>query len=401
MSARIVLISGKGGVGKTSFAAATGLAAARRGKRTLVMSFDLAHSLADSLDLQTKLFGTQRGQPRAVEHNLSIQELDLYEELERQWGDTLQIVSGLMYGGNSLQGTLSSEVGIMPGLEELVALSCLQQRYESGDYDLIVVDCPPTGEALGFIGFVSLLESYVEKRLPLDRRFCRAARPIATTVDPSLEMFFPADRHFEVLERVGGRMAAVSALLRDPATSTVRLVTNPERAVVEETRRAFMYFSMYGMTVDAVVMNRTLPKDALVYAQRVTNQEHYLESVVNDFAPTPVLVVPWQPYEVVGVERLAQFANLIYGDLDPAAAFISETPYRVIDSTSDGERYRMQLKLPFIDRSDVELERDGHELALKIGPFRRLIMLPRVLRALPVRAAKLDGEWLTIGFGAS
>jgi len=400
VSAKIILISGKGGVGKTSFAAATGLAAARQHKRTLVMSFDLAHSLADSFELQTKLFGSERGRPRAVERHLAVQELDLYDELERQWGDTLQLVSGLMYGGNSLQGTLGNEVGIMPGLEELVALSCLQQQYESGEYDLIVVDCPPTGEALGFISFVSLLESYVEKRLPVDRRFCRAARPIALTVDPSFEMFFPADHHFEVLEGVAKRMTTVSALLRDPDTATVRLVTNPERAVVEETRRAFMYFSMYGMTVDAVVMNRTLPEESQVYAQRVAKQKEYLEGIINDFAPTPVLVVPWQPHDVVGVERLAQFAGIVYRDRDPAAAFVSEAPYRVIDGATENERYRLELKLPFIERNDVELERDGQELALKIGPFRRLINLPRVLRGLPVRAAKLQGEWLAIGFGS-
>jgi len=400
MGTRVILVSGKGGVGKTSVAAATGLCMARRGKKTLVLSFDLAHSLSDAFASQAQLFDTNRGQPRALEANLAIQEIDLYEELQRQWGDTFQLVSGLIYGGNSLQGALAAEVGIMPGMEELVALHCLQERYESAEYEVIVVDCPPTAESLAFVGLVSLLEFYVQNRLPVDRRFCTLIRPIALSIDPTLDMFFPADRHFQVLGQVAGRMASMNETLRDPATTTIRLVTNPEKMIVEETRRAFMYFSMYGLTVDTVVMNRLFPDSSSVYSERVANQKEYLAQVCEDFAPVPVAKVAWMSREVVGMESLASFGEAIYGDKDPSLSCVSAPAYRVVESNASGEQFRLELKLPLVQKDKVDLSRVEKGLAIKIGPFRRVIILPRVLQSLSVSTAKLEDDLLTIAFGA-
>lgn len=399
MSTRIILVSGKGGVGKTSVAAATGLRSAKAGSRTLVMSFDLAHSLGDSFAVQSALIGLNKGEPRAINDNLSILEIDLYEALGRQWGDTFQLVSGMIYGGNSMQGALASEVGVMPGMEELVALHCLHEHYESGNYDVIVVDCPPTAEALAFVGFVALLEFYVQKRLPVDRRFSRLARPIALSIDRSWDMFFPEDRHFALIEQIARRMTAMNGILRDAAITTIRLVSNPEKMVVEETKRALMYFSMYGITCDAVVMNRLLPDDARSYARRLASQAAYLAEVEQDFAPVPMWRVPWMPGEVIGCEALEAFADRLYGESDARDAFITAPAYRVFDPEAAGEPYRLQLRLPFADRSDIDLARVEEGLAIKIGPFRRVIMLPRVLQSLNVLGAKLVNDHLTIRFG--
>jgi arsenite-transporting ATPase len=401
MSTRVILVSGKGGVGKTTVAAATGLRSARAGSRTLVMSFDLAHSLADSYSVQSELFGLNKGQPRPIEDRLAIMEIDLYEELNRQWGDTLQIVSGLLFGGSNLQEAAAGEIGIMPGVEELVALHCLHERYQSGDYDVIVVDCPPTAEALAFVGLVSLLEFYVQKRLSVDRRFCGIARPIAISIDPSWEMFFPEDRHFQVLEQIAGRMSSMNVVLRDSAITTVRLVTNPEKMIVEETKRALMYFSMYGITTDAVVMNRLLPPGARTYSERLRLQTDYVAAIEQDFAPVPMSRAPWMQKEVVGLQALELFAANLYGDLDPRSSFITSPAYRVLDPDREGGCYSLELKLPFAQKDDIDLRRLEQGLSIGIGPFRRVIMLPKVLQPLKVTGAKLFDDLLTINFGAA
>jgi arsenite/tail-anchored protein-transporting ATPase len=398
MATRILLISGKGGVGKTSVAAATALLSARAGARTLVMSFDLAHSLGDSFAVQAEVIGLNKGLSRQIEDRLTILEIDLYEELGRQWGDTFQLVSGLIHGGNSMQGALAADAGAMPGVEELIALHCLHQQYESGEYDLIVVDFPPTAEALGFVGFVSLLEFYVRKRLPVDRRFSRIARPIALSIDRSWEMFFPEERHFAVIEQIATRMQAINALLLDPAITTIRLVTNPEKMVVEETRRALMYFSMYGVTTDAVVMNRLLPDGATSYAQRLAAQASYLAEVEEDFAPIPTLRAPWMPAEVISADALAAFGHLLYGERDPRDRFVDTPAYRVLDPATPADPYRLQLRLPFAEKRDVDLQRVEQGLAIGIGPFRRVILLPRVLQSLPVQSARLTDDHLLIEF---
>jgi len=178
MTSRMILVSGKGGVGKTTVAAATALAAARRGRKTLVMSFDMAHSLADSFDLETELFSRDLGRPVTVEPNLDVLEIDLQTELRRQWGDTYKFLSGMLYGSANIQGALADEVGIVPGMEDMIALGCLRTHEREGRYDLIVLDLPPTAEALGFVGFGSLIEWYVRKRLPFDRRVCRSGQSL-------------------------------------------------------------------------------------------------------------------------------------------------------------------------------------------------------------------------------
>ncbi|NBC34128.1 MAG: TRC40/GET3/ArsA family transport-energizing ATPase [Alphaproteobacteria bacterium] len=398
MAERIIMFSGKGGVGKTSVAAATALALARRGRKTLVMSFDLAHSLSDSFDQDTALFSPSPGAIRAVAPNLDLLEIDVYEELNRQWGDTFSLVAGLMYGGNSLQGALANEIGLMPGLEDLIALNCLQQRHDSGEHEVIIVDCPPTGEALAFIGFVALLEFYVHKRLPADRRFCSVIRPVALSMDSSLDMFFPADHHFAVLSEISGRLSAMNDVLHDPQITTLRLVTNPERIIVAETKRAFLYFSMYGLTADMVVMNRLFPADSAVYQKRVAADRAYLDTVRDDFAPVEVAPVPWMSEEIVGLDRLAHMATVLYGDRDPGACFAAAPAYRIAPGRSDGERYCLALRLPFVDRREVELRRIGTELSIRIGSFQRMIVLPKALQALAVAGATREADTLFIGF---
>lgn len=392
---RIILVSGKGGVGKTSFAAATGLAIARQGRRTLVMSFDLAHNLVDAFGLGHSLISRHGGRPVPVEPHLELQELNLQDELRRQWGDTYKLVAGMLYGG-SMQAALADDADLLPGMEDLVALNCLREWLELGTYDTIVLDCPPTAEALGFVGFGSILQYYARKRLNFDRRIAKTFRPLALSIDRSLEMFLPEDRHFEVLEGIAARLATVDEVLRDPARTSIRLVSNPERMVLLETKRALMYFSMYGIAIDAVLVNRLFPADHVRYAGRLARQRDYLATIRQDFDPIPMLTVPWMQSEVAGLESLAGFARAAYGERDPAAVLVREPPYEV--SKLAERAYQLAVRLPFIAKEQIQLARSGQDLGIRVGPFRRSLVLPRALASLATAGAHFKDGRLLIRF---
>jgi len=392
---RIILVSGKGGVGKTSFAAATGLAAARLGRKTLVMSFDLAHNLVDAFDLEKGLFSRHGGEPVKVEDNLDIQEISLQDELRRQWGDTYQIIGSMLYGG-SMQGVLADETDLLPGMDDLVALNCLREWLERDVYDLIVLDCPPTAEALGFVGFGSILQYYADKRLNFDRSVAKIIRPAALLMDRSLAMFLPEDRHFEVLAGLAARLREVDTALRDPKRTTIRLVSNPERMVIMETKRALMYFSMYGITVDAVLVNRVLPKESTFFSAQLARQYSYLEGIHQDFDPIPVLTTPWMPREVAGRESLRAFAQAAYGERAPADIFTHVPPYEVRKNSD--RSYQMLVRLPFTSKEDIKLARSGQQLSIRIGPFRRSLALPRALASLATQGARMEDSRLVISF---
>ena len=393
---RVILFSGKGGVGKTSSAAATGLAAARHGVKTLVMSFDLAHNLVDSMNLEPSLITRHAGKPVKVEENLEIQEIDLQEELNNQWGDTYRLVASMLYGG-SMQSMLSDEAEFLPGMEDLVALHCLRDWIERGEHELIVLDCPPTAEALGFVGFGSILQYYANKRLDFDRKVSRMVRPLATRIDPSLGMFLPEDHHFEVLNKVTSRLAEMDAILRDPTRTTIRLVTNAERMVVLETKRALMYFSMYGIPIDAVLVNRLFPAESTYYSEQIKRQAEYLETIYQDFDPIPVLRVPWMQKEVQGLAALEAYASHAYGDRNPADVFVKDVPFEIL---KDGERaFRILIRMPFVEKEQIQLVRSGQDLGIRVGPFRRSIVLPRSLAALQTQGAKFESSNLVIRFG--
>ena len=396
MTSRMILVSGKGGVGKTTVAAATALASARRGRKTLVMSFDMAHSLADSFDLSAELFSRDLGRPVTVEPNLDVLEIDLQTELRRQWGDTYKFLSGMLYGSANLQGALADEVGIMPGMEDMIALGCLRAHEREGRYDLIVLDLPPTAEALGFVGFGSILEWYVRKRLPFDRRVCRLVRPIAVRLDREMEMFMPEDSHFDVIQRVAGELSELDAVLRDPTRTSIRLVTNPEKMVVLETKRAFMYFSLYGINIDAVVVNRLFPRDSQYFAARVSLQDSFVNEIRNDFYPVRVFTAPLLPSEVLGVDGLTRFASEVYADAAPDDIFSCERGYEVTKEADGG--YRLEVPLPFVEKDQIQLTRSGQDLGIRVGTFKRTAVLPRHVAALETRGARVEGGRLVIQF---
>ncbi len=243
---RILLISGKGGVGKTTVAAATGLAAAKRGHRTLVISFDVAHSLSDAFDLDRSLFDQNKGLPTRVADHLDIQEIDVQEDVERYWGDVYRYLA-LMFTSTGLSTVAAEELAIIPGMEDVITLLYLNQYIIDNTYDALIVDCAPTGESLRFVSMPTTLEWYMRKIFGIERSVVRAARPVVKMLT---DVPLPDESYFAAIQRLFKRLEGIETVLIDPRTTTVRLVTNAEKMVVRETQRAYMYFTLYGMTTD-------------------------------------------------------------------------------------------------------------------------------------------------------
>ena len=393
--ARIILISGKGGVGKTTVAAATGLAAARRGYRTLVLSFDLAHSLRDAFDLEEALFMRHQGLPTPVAERLEALEIDVQDEMERHWGEIYRYSATLMMGGG-LEEVVAEEVAIMPGMEDIVALLRLNQAVAEQVYDVIVLDCPPTSEALRFLSFSSSLDWYARKRLKTDRQLLKLARPLTRMLSESTQGLVPSDDYFAAVQALFHNLDGVDQLLRDPAVTSVRLVTNAEKMVVRETQRAFMYFCMYGMTTDAVIINRLLPVSDGYFAQRAQSQADYADNIRDYFAPVPVYTLPYFAEEVVGLASLERLAQQLYEDRDAAEVFVDMPPYG-FRKEADGQ-YRLELRLPFAPKDQIDLSRNGEDMVVRIGAFKRNILLPRAIAPLRTASTAMQGDTLVVRF---
>src|ERR1041385_7685524 len=252
---RILLFSGKGGVGKTSLAAATGLQLSRLGHRTLVMSVDPAHSLADSFDLETSLFDSKTGDPYDIDKRLAIHEVNIQQEIKRHWREiSSYVISVLRTTG--ISDVEAEELAILPGMEELSAMMYVNQFRREQRYDVIVLDCAPTAESMRFVSMPTTLEWYMKHVFPFQRGLLRAVRPVANRISP---VELPTDSYFANIQDLFGRLDGIAELLEDPKVTSVRLVTNPEKIVLRETQRAFVYFSLHGLTVDGIIVNRVLP----------------------------------------------------------------------------------------------------------------------------------------------
>ncbi len=388
---RVILVCGKGGVGKTTVAAATALTAARRGHRSIVLSFDLAHSLSDSFDLHQGLFSLHGGKPVAVEANLDLQELDVQAELERHWGEVYRYMAAL-FTSAGLSDLVAEEVAIMPGMEDLVALMTVNQYYREKAYDVIVVDCPPTSESLRFVNLMTTIEWYVSKRLKLDRTMVKLTRPLANRLT-SYQL--PEDGYFDSMRGIFDRMSGIDALLRDPQVTSVRLVTNAEKMVVRETQRAYTYFCMYEMNTDAIVVNRLIPAAEGYFSRWAETHAAYAAQIVDFFAPIPVFKVPLFADEVIGADRLAQVGQALYDGRDAADRFVDGPPY-TFEKVDD--RYRLLMRLPFAEKSDIDINRIDHDLIVRIGAFKRHVALPRSLAQFQRTEASMEGRQLTIEF---
>ncbi len=389
---RILLFSGKGGVGKTSLAAATGVRLAQMGYRTLVMSVDPAHSLGDAFEIGEDLFTRRTADPLVLRENLEIQEINIQKEIKKHWQEiSTYIVSILRTSG--ISGVEADELAIFPGMEELSAMMYVNQYTHSKRYDVIVLDCAPTAESLRFVSMPTTLGWYMKHVFPMQRTLLKAVRPIANRMSP---VELPSDRYFSNVLDLFTKIDGIDELLEDPQLTSVRLVTNPEKMVLRETQRAFVYFSLHGLTVDRIMVNRVLPETIQdpFFANWRKSQAATLDEIESYFAPVRVSRVPLFQQEVLGMDRLEMLAGILYDEgEDPAAVVRSERPYTF--EKSDGQS-RIVLNMPFALKGEVGLFKKGDELVVQIGTFRRHIGLPTSMAALSPSRARLEGKLLTI-----
>ncbi|MGE5262867.1 MAG: ArsA family ATPase [Acidobacteriota bacterium] len=384
---RVMLYTGKGGVGKTSVAAATALRCADLGYRTVVVSTDAAHSLADSFDT---LIGNE---PVEIAPNLKGQEIDILHQMERYWG-TVQEWLTTVLSWRGVSELIADEASVLPGMDELASLLQIVYLHDSNEYDAVIVDCAPTGETLRLLSLPEVAKWYLSHIFPVERQVMKMAGPLIRSVT---DLPIPDDKVFESIRDVIMQLDRMHQLLADTEQSSVRLVLNPEKMVIKEAQRTFTYLNLYGYSTDLIISNRIIPASV---GDRYFNawkgaQERYGHLVEEAFAPLPILKVPLMDQEVVGIQMLRKMADAIYGDQDPTKLFYVGQPQSV---EKVGDAYLLKLRLPFVGKENVSLARNGDELAISIGNFRRNIILPRVLAVQDVKKAKFEGDYLVLTF---
>ncbi len=386
---RIIVYTGKGGVGKTSVAAATGLLAAARGYRTVVISTDAAHSLGDSFD---RRLGPE---PTEIAPNLWGQESEVFHNVDKYWGTIQEYVSSVLRW-RGLDDILAEEMSVLPGMDELASLLWIAEHHDRGLYDLIVVDAAPTGETLRLLSLPEAGRWWLDRIYPIQRRIAQLTSPILGRVTG---MPTPGDEVYNAGEELFRKLEHMHDLLSDPNLTSTRIVLNLEKMVIKEAQRSFTYFHLYGYPTDLVICNRVLPEDAGSYfgAWREA-QRRYWPLVEESFAPVPVRTAPFFDEEVVGERMLRQLGASVFGDRDPTEFFYRGRPYTI--RREDG-RYLLELELPFTSREEVHLSRFGDELVVGVGSWRRNLILPRVLLEAPTTGSSFHDHTLRIEFSAA
>jgi arsenite/tail-anchored protein-transporting ATPase len=379
---RVILFTGKGGVGKTSVAAATAVHCAQSGYRTVVMSTDPAHSLGDSFDIE---LGTSLTK---ISNNLWAHEVSALHEMQRHWAK-LHEYAVEVFATQGLDEVVAEEVANPPGMDEIASLMWIKHYAQRDEHDVLIVDCAPTGETLQLLTFPDAAKWWLDKIYPWERRAMRIARPV---LQPLMDIPLPKDEIFASLKDLLMDLDGMRKVLTDPAITTVRIVLNLEKMVVKEAKRAFSYLSLFGYVTDGVIVNRLLPPDLhdeLFKKWQVIHKRYQIE-VEQSFEGIPIFNVPLFDSEVVGEEMLKRMAAATYGDRDPADRFVTVSPQRI---EKNGKDYVLSLKVPFVDRSSVDLSRHNGELYVTIGNYRREISLPRVLAQRETAGAAIqDGE---------
>ena len=380
MAPRTILYTGKGGVGKTSVAAASARRSAAAGLRTVVLSTDPAHSLSDSLECA---LGSE---PTPVAPNLFGQEVQAQEEMERHW-DSVQDWLGSLLEERGVDRIAAEELTVPPGMDELFSLLQIKRHHDEDEFDCVVVDCAPTGETLRLLSFPDVVTWWLERVLPSQRRFAPWARSL-------FDLPLPAEGVFDDLERLARNLVAMNDILRDGSRTTLRLVMNADRMVVKEAMRTFTYLNLYGYLTDAVVVNRLLPAEGYFLAWSETQREQ-LELVRSAFEPVPVLTAPYLEREVVGPEMLDRLAGEVFGALDPATVLHSEIGQQLV---TDNGRATLRVEVPFADKGDLSLKKIGLEVIIRVGSQKRTLMLPPALTAYAASGARFDDGALEISF---
>lgn len=384
---RIILFTGKGGVGKTTLAAATALLSAKKSHKTLIISADAAHSLSDSFEIPLS------NQPKKIAPNLYGQEINALEEIEKKWGEIKNYLT-VLFSSQGIDTIEAEEMSVFPGMEELFSLMEISDYNKSSDYDVIIVDCAPTGDTLRFLSAPEITNWYLKHIFPIQRTAAKAVRPVASRVFP---FPFPEDKVFEAMKTLYTQLAEMKEILVDAKKTSIRLVINPEKMVIKEAQRAFTFFNLFGYAVDLIIINRLIPltvQDAY-FKKWKTIQASYQKMIKECFSPIPILSSDLFTQEIVGKELLYKLAKKVYGKKDPTQLFYAQKPI-AIEKTDGG--FDLYLNIPFVEKKNIDLFQKGEELFIKVGSFKRNILLPQTLLNYSIKGAKFEKEKLRISF---
>jgi len=380
---RILLFTGKGGVGKTTIASATGIKTAQLGYKTLIISTDPAHSLSDAFQKELKPYPTE------VMKNLYAMEVNVEYELERHW-DVIKEYLTIFFKSQGIEDVVAEELAIFPGFDELASLLHLLNHYEKKDFDVVILDCAPTGETLRLLSVPEVAKWYMNRFFGIEKKLLKIVRPIA---EPLINVPLPSDEVLNKIQELYVKISKLKEILESDITS-VRIVMNPEKMVIRESERAFTYLNLFGYSVDCVIVNKVFPHDVGDYfAKWIEIQRNYLKEIEERF-PIPIFQVPFKENEVVG-DELVKLANEIYNGRDPTDTF---SKYKPMEIRKEGDYSVLSIKVPFIEKKDLKLLKRGEELIVIAKNWKRIVFLPQSLALKEVVKAEFRDEWLKIYF---
>lgn len=386
---RIILFTGKGGVGKTTLSAATALSAAQKGHKTLVISTDAAHSLSDSFDIRLG------NQPQKIDSNLYGQEIDALEQIENKWGKIKSYLSAF-FASQGIDQIEAEEMSIFPGMEELFSLMEICSYQKTSQYEVIIVDCAPTGDTLRLLSAPEITSWYLKHIFPFQRTAAKAVRPVAPRIFP---FPFPDDDIFEDMKNLTSQLAEMKEILADTQKTSIRLVINPEKMVIKEAQRSFTFFNLFGYAVDSIIVNRLIPQEVKdqYFSKWKSTQDAYQKMIKECFSPIPILNAELFNQEISGRKMLNQLAVEVYGKKDPTQLFFSQNPIH-IQKNNGG--FNLSIYLPFLEKKDLDVSRNREELFIKAGHYKRSILLPRSLLNYEINEARFENQYLNIRFNS-
>lgn len=381
---RIIFHTGKGGVGKTTMSAATALRAARMGYKTLVISTDPAHSLSDSLNIKLN------GEPTKVTENLWAQEVNVLDQIREHWGELQTYMSSLLIT-KGFENIVADELAVAPGMEELSSLFILNQHSKSGEFDLILIDCAPTGESVRLLTLPDIVDWYVNKLFSVTRTAVGIMRPLMKT-----SLLLPDDNVFASIERLLKQIAEVRDIVNDQEKTSIRIIMNPEKMVLKESQRAFTYFNLYGYNVDAILCNKIMPESDDPYYKKWNElQNKYLKEIDTSFLPIPILKNKMFETEAVGLELLDIIGKEVFGDKDPTDIMFKEQLQSI---KKEDNSYILSIYMPLVEKEKFALKKNNDDFIIEVGNFRKNVVLPRTLSNLEPQGASFSGGYLNIKF---
>jgi len=384
---RIILYTGKGGVGKTSIAAATACKIASGEKKVLIMSTDMAHSLGDSFDVKLS------NEPAEISRNLYAMEIDPVLENEKSWGNIKVYFEKLMVL-KAERTVEAEELLVFPGFDELMSLLRIKDIYDEDKYDVLIVDCAPTGETMSLLKFPDLFKWWMEKLFPIKRKGARLAGPV---IQATLKVPVPSEETFDDVERLYNRIDQLHKLLQDKEVVSIRIVTTPEKIVVREAKRSFSYLHLFDYNVDGIIINKIFPQASLsgYFQEWETIQAKSLQEVLEGFKGIPVFKLELLDRELRKIQILNEIGGKLYGDTDPEKILVSR---KIFSVEKDEEGYLLLVNMPFVDKRELKLSQKGDEITIAVKNERRCLVLPAKLHSLNIRGAGYSDGKLKIHF---